>query len=268
MGLKIENLLVANFMTPYPITVDPEVSFDTVVDFMAERGVGNLVVSKGNVPEGILTEREVLKTAVMWKDPYPKKVKDIGFQSFIKITPDTNILEAARIMMSKKTRLLVFADNDKLVGIITASDMVRAFRKTELSPPLDEFVSKTIYQCSANDTILDVSRLMYDKRIGSVIVWDVEGYGIFTERDLLVHVLANEVDLNETVGGYSSTPLIVSEQDIPANKAASIMIQNNIKRLGLIKEGRLVGIVTARDLVDSFQSYFKKSNPYLQEIRT
>lgn len=267
MSLKIENLPVANYMTPYPITVDPEVSFESVVDFMAERGIGNLIVSKGNYPEGIVTEREILKTMVVKSNPYKTKVKDMGVQPFIKITPDTSVLEAAKTMITKKARLLVFADVDKLIGIITASDMVRAFRKTDVAPSLEGFASTKIYQCSSNDTIFDASRLMYDKRIGSVIIWDIEDYGIFTERDLLVHVLANEVNLNEKVGKYATSPLATAEHGILANKASSIMAANNIKRLGLIKDGRLVGIVTARDLVDSYQSFCTKANPYLKEIQ-
>ncbi len=263
MGLKISELPVANYMTPYPISVKLDVTFDNAVDFMARRGFGNLIVSEGTFPVGILTEREILQAVALKKDTSKLKVKDLGTQSYVKITPDIGILEAANTMISRKSRLLVFADDDKLVGIITASDMLRAFRKTDEIPPIDNFVSKKLYRCSQSDSIIDAVQTMHDKRIGSLIIGDMEGFGIFTERDLLVHVLGNEVDLNGQVGGYSSSPLIVSNETILGNEAASIMAANNIKRLGLIKNSSLTGIVTARDLVDAYQSTYQISNPYL-----
>src|SRR3990170_3496950 len=110
MGLKITDLPVANYMTPYPISVSPDISFESVVDFMASRGIGNLIVSDNSIPSGVLTEREILQCAVSTDGTANKKVKDMGSQPFLKITLDTSILQAAKIMISKRSRLLVFAN--------------------------------------------------------------------------------------------------------------------------------------------------------------
>ncbi len=266
MVLKINDLPIANYMTPYPISVNPNVSFNEAVQFMAERGFGNLIISDEKMPKGILTEREILQSIALGKDVSKLKVGDMGSQPFVRIPPDYSVLEAAQTMILRKKRLLVFADDDKLVGIITASDMIRAFRKTKDKPTLDKVVSTKIIKCNYADTILDAVKVMHDKRIGSVIIDNMKGYGIFTERDLLVNVLSNEVDLKGQVGGYASSPLVVADQGIKANKAASIMAAENIKRLGLIKDGVLVGIVTAMDLIDAYQGAYQITNPYLEEL--
>ena len=65
MGLEISNLSVANYMTPYPISVDPDVSFTKAVNFMAERGFGNLIISEGVIPLGILTEQEIISAIAL-----------------------------------------------------------------------------------------------------------------------------------------------------------------------------------------------------------
>ncbi len=257
MGLKITNLPVANYMTPYPISVNPDVSFSEAVNFMAERGFGNLIVSDGTIPQGILTEREIVQAIALSKDTSKLKVRDVGSQPYVKLTLGHTVLDAATTMISRKSRLLVFADDEKLVGIITASDMLRAFRKTSNAPSLDDVASTKIVKCKYSDTVLDAVKILNDKRIGSVVVEKNEHYGIFTERDLLVHVLANEVELSGEVGGYSSFPLVVAKYDIKGNEAASIMATNNFKRLGLSKDDMLVGIVTARDVVDAYQSTLK-----------
>ena len=244
MTLKITDLPIANYMTPYPVSVNSDVSFCDAVGYMTERGFGNLIIDEndGSMPKGILTEREILESVAMRKDISELKVGEMGSQSYVRISPDYSILEAAQTMILRKKRLLVFADNDKLVGIITASDMIRAFRKTRDAPPLDKVVSKDLVTCMYDDSVLNAVKIMHEKRIGSVLVEKMKGHGIFTERDLLVHVLANEVDLEGKVGGYASSPLVVSDRTIKANKAASIMAAENIKRLGLTENGKLIGM--------------------------
>jgi len=223
---------------------------------MARRGFGNLIVSEEDgTPLGILTERDILQQIVSTKTLPNVKIKEVSQQPFVKIKPDTSILDAAKSMISKKARLLVFADSDKLVGIVTASDLVRAFRRTYVAPSLEEVVSKKIHRMSFNESILDAVQMMFEKGIGSVIVEGSHSdYGIFTERDLVFKVLNNHVQLDEKIELYSSFPLITAEDGILANEAASIMAANNIKRLALKDQDTITGIVTARDIVEAYQN--------------
>lgn len=221
---------------------------------MADMVFATLIVmeEEKSMPLGVLTEREILHYVVTEGKIPDKLVKDTFIQPFLSVVPDTTILEAARLMITKRSRLLVFADNDKLVGIITASDMLRAFRKTDMAPVLDSVISKKVYHCPDDTSILDAARLLHEKNIGSVIVERDSSHGIFTQRDL-VKILDKEVDLSSSIGQYSSYPLVTAKIDIHVNEAASIMAAKNIKRLPLMENESIVGIVTARDIVDAFQ---------------
>ena len=256
MVLHVTDLPVGNYMTAYPISALPDVSLGEAIGFMARRGFGNLIVSEEDgTPLGILTERDILQQIVLTKNLLNVKIKEVSQQPFVKIKPDTSILDAAKSMISKKARLLVFADSDKLVGIVTASDLVRAFRRTYVAPSLEEVVSKKIHRVSFNESILDAVQMMFEKGIGSVIVEGSQSdYGIFTERDLVFKVLYNRVQLDEKIEPYSSFPLITAEDGILANEAASIMAANNIKRLALKDQDTITGIVTARDIVEAYQN--------------
>ena len=255
--LRATDLTIGNYMTAFPISVLPEVSLLDTVSFMARRGIGNIVVTHDDgTPLGILTEREVLHQLAFHKTLPNILVQDIKLQGFEKITPDTTVYEAAKTMLSKKTRLLVFSEYDKPVGIITSSDLLRAFRKTDYSPSIDSVTSRKIYQCAYNDKILDAVELMHKKRIGSVLIENVEeSFGIFTERDLIFKVLNNKVSLGEKLKMYSSFPLVTAKDGLSADKAASIMAAKNIKRLALTKNDDITGVVTARDLVDAYRQY-------------
>lgn len=264
MGLDIDALSVANYMTPYPIKVPKSSSFGDVANIMANHGIGNVVVMHIKNPVGIVTERELIQcAATRSSDFYNAQLSEIGYQKFTRIEPTMPVLKAAKTMIKKRTRLLVF-DGNKMVGIITASDMLRAFRKTDESPKIDKVISTKVYRCSHQDSILAVIKTMNRKKIGSVVIGN-KNTGVFTERDLLTHVFANNIDLSSPVGGYATYPLLTAKYGISALEAASIMSQNNIKRLGLTKNGALAGIVTARDIIDAYQSTYPTSDPYLEK---
>ena len=253
MGLKIDDLLVGNYMSEYPISVKPEISFATVVDFMAESRFSTLIVmeEEKQMPIGVFTERGIIRHVASGK-PIDQSIKQELIQPFVSVTPDTTIIEAARLMISKKSRVLVFADTDKLIGTITASDMIRAFGETDKTPNLEKVISKTVYHCPFDTTIFDAVKLLDEKNIGSILVTRDSLHGIFTQRDL-VKVLAKGENLQSGVGDYSSFPLVTAKKDILANEAAKIMSDKNIKRLGLTENSSVVGIVTARDIVDAYQ---------------
>lgn len=260
MTIKIHNLPITNYMTAYPISAEPQVPIKKAIEFMVERDFGNLVVSEGTIPQGILTEREILKAVSESRNLNELTIADVGWQPFIKLELGDTVLDAAHLMKQSKSRLLVF-DDDKLVGIVTVSDLLRAFRKIKTESSIDRVISTNVEKCNKTDTVFDAAKIMHDKRIGSVIIRDVREYGIFSERDLLTCLYSNGYETDYEVGKYTSSPLIVSDNEIKIHEAAGILAANNIKRLGITQDGELVGIVTARDLLDAYQNVVQATNP-------
>jgi predicted transcriptional regulator len=227
---------------------------------MTGKGIGNLIVVENEKPVGILTEREILQYLSRWLRIPNRLLEYVRVQPF-----DTTILDAAKTMISKKSRLLVFDnDSDRLVGIVTASDIVKAFRTTDINPPLEEVMTRKIFSLEYNNAIMKAVRMMHRRRIGSVLIVNNKNtkksktpYGIFTERDLLTKILSRGIDLDEELGDYCSTPLITTQIGIRAIEAANIMYLNKMKRLlltdPLSQDSNPVSIVTARDLVEAFQ---------------
>ena len=260
MAVKIQTLPITNYMTAYPISAEPQVPLKKAIQFMVERDFGHLVVSDGTMPQGILTEREILKAISESRNLDKLTIGDVGWQPFTKLELGDTVLDAAHQMNQKKSRLLVF-DNDKLVGIVTVSDLLRAFRKIRNDASLDRVISTNVEKCNKGDSIFDAAKIMHEKRVGSVIVQDIREYGIFSERDLLMCLYSSGFRTDIEVGKYSSSPLIVSDKDIKIHQAASIMAANNIKRLGITQDGYLAGILTARDLLAGYQDVAQATNP-------
>jgi predicted transcriptional regulator len=265
MNLKAQNheLKVGEYMTSNPVTVQSDITFRDAAAKMADKGIGNLIVIENEKPVGILTEREIVQYLSQWLRIPNRLLEYVRVQSFEAVKPDTTILDAAKTMICKKSRLLVFDnDSNRLVGIITASDIVKAFRTTDINPPLEEVMTRKIFTLEYNNAIIRAVIMMHSRRIGSIVItYDNKKsktpYGIFTERDLLTKILSRGVDLDERVGDYCSTPLITAQIGIRAIEAANIMYLNKMKRLVLTdplsQDSNPVAIVTARDLVEAFQ---------------
>lgn len=221
---------------------------------MAKKKIGNIIVNdkKGN-PSSIFTEREILTYLVKDGGIPDIEMKETLTKTFAAVSPNDLVLDAGRTLIENKKRLLVF-DNKKLVGIITASDMLKGLRTTGGNPSLDKVISMKVYNCEYFDSIFKAVNLMFRKRIGSVLIKKNDlPFGIFTERDLL-GVLTKNIPLPQRLANCSSYPLITGKYGIKANDAAEMMSKNKIKRLALKKNDEIVAIVTARDIVDAFRT--------------
>lgn len=253
MVLDVIKLKVRDYMTPEPISVDKEILLEDAISIMAKRNIGNLVIEDKGKPSTILTEREILSFVIRDGGVPDIQIKKIPTKQFSSVSPEELVIDAAKTMLEKKKRLLVF-ENERLEGIITVSDMLRGLRATGGNPLLDGVIRGKVYGCVYYDSIFKAAKVMYAKKVGSVLVSRDGVYdGIFTERDLLTRVLSKGVDMRDRIEKYCSTPLVTALYGIRGNDAAEIMALNRIKRLPLVGKEKVTGIVTARDIVDAFR---------------
>jgi CBS domain-containing protein len=253
LDLQASLATVKDFMTKHVQTIPHNFTVGEAIRRMADKNVGSLVVVSGKDPIGILSERDLVsRLMARGKTAEDTMVADVMSGEIVKFGPDESLKDAARVMNSKRNRLLVF-DKDQMIGIVTATDIVRAIHEMFLTFDIDRAVMKSVYSLKAETPLKQAVEVMTQLRIGSLIVTaDSEPDGIFTEWNLVRNVLVSHLDLNQPVGGQASRPLITAEEGIDGKEAADIMTVNHIKRLPLTREGAIVGIITARDLVEAF----------------
>ena len=114
-----------------------------------------------------------------------------------------------------------------------------------------DVMSENVRTVRSNSTITEVVRKMNKFEIGSVVV--VEGerpVGIITERDILRRVLevtlaAEAMKAKEIM----SSPLMTVDGETTVEEAARMMADRRIKKLPVVKDRKLIGIVTSTDIV-------------------
>lgn len=130
-------MFVKDYMTPSPVTVSPDDLLGDALDLMKKHSIRRLpVVSRGKIV-GLVTEQDLMKASPssatslsVWEINYlfsKIRIKDMMTKEIFSINSDTILEEAALIMQKKQISTLPVLENNKLVGIITESDIFKAF---------------------------------------------------------------------------------------------------------------------------------------------
>jgi len=99
--------------------------------------------------------------------------------------------------------------------------------------------------------IRDAVELMNKNEIGCLVVTrEGRPVGIITERDVLKKMFCQSKDPEQVkVSEIMSAPLVVGKVDMDLGDAARLMLKQNVKKLPIVSEGNLVGLVTLTDIV-------------------
>ena len=133
---------VKDIMTKDVVSIGVNNSVFEAAELMSSNRVGCLVIMDGEVPIGIVTERDIVRRVVAKKLPLDAKVSEIMSKSLITVDPDASLKEAARLMSSNKIRRLPVLKQNRLVGIVVASDFVRNLGKKSVSEEILEAMGR------------------------------------------------------------------------------------------------------------------------------
>lgn len=108
-------------------TIEPTVPAQTALELMADKNIGALVVLDGTDLAGIFSERDYVRAVARNKDlARETPVKEIMISKVVCVKPNRTVQECMALMTEKRIRHLPVVDDDKLVGIISIGDVVKA----------------------------------------------------------------------------------------------------------------------------------------------
>jgi len=115
-----------------------------------------------------------------------------------------------------------------------------------------DVMSSPVTTIDENETAAKAAQLMDKHNVGCIVVTSKQGkpLGIITERDLVVRVLARNNQPSKLVAKEVMTsPLITVDPSETLSEAARRMSQLNIRRLGVMYKGNLVGLISSKDIL-------------------
>jgi len=123
--------------------------------------------------------------------------------------------------------------------------------------PISEICNREVIVVQRNDTTLEAAKLMRQHHIGDVVVVEDRGgvrvpVGVITDRDLVVEIMAPELDQKViTVGDIMAPDLVTVKENTGVFEAIQYMRAKGVRRLPVVDgSGGLVGILTLDDLLE------------------
>ena len=201
---------------------------------------------------------------------YEGEIMTLAKKDVFSIPPTKSIKEAAEMMIEHGFRRLpvTHPGSNKLLGIVTAMDILdflgggSKFDIIEkkhndnflsaINDSVKEIMTREAVSITPKYSIRESVDLMVEKGIGSLPIVDKEDklVGIVTERDFAL-ALAGSLT-TETVGDIMIKDVITTTPGTPIESCSKIMVRNNLRRIPVVEEGKLIGIVTSTDILRFF----------------
>ena len=244
-----------------PATIAKSAKITEALDKMLDSGLDPLIAVNNNTVVGTVSRQAIAQKLGSRQNsglaPTAIHVASVVEEDFTSVYPDenTNIL----IPLLQKYKLVVVYDGDhKLIGQVTAGDLLKKFQPED---GMESAIEKVL-TIEADERVVHLRRRMLDDNITRFVVTEHEKYtGIVTETDVAIAMreFRKQVDGNHQdhrirnllVKDIMSAPLISLERTAKVSDAVALMLKKNISSVPVMDKGRLAGVVTRRSLVNA-----------------
>jgi CBS domain-containing protein len=281
--LLLKNPSLNQIIIKKTITIGPNTSLLHAREILLRHNLKRLVIiDSKKYPLGIITEKDIAKTIYALGDKPIKSVKVSGFMSkkLFTVKKTASVYESAKIMKRHHiSSVIVLGKNGVLEGLVTKTDLASIFLTHATSPlKVSKIMTRKVVTAMPGDSLLYVESLLIHNRISRIIIQrNKVPVGIITYRDFvpakLPHWIVQSADPKEVesykikkdlndfrvnqmshllhfkaVDIMSSSPITV-KADEDVGVAVLLMIRNGISGLPVVKNSKLVGIITKADIV-------------------
>ncbi len=115
-------------------------------------------------------------------------------------------------------------------------------------------MTNTVVQASPETTLSDVAKLMSSNKVGSIPICNHQNHvvGLITDRDIITRCIANNLNCaNTKASDIMNTEVIKTTPDTDLDEACKCMAENQIRRLPVIEDGQIVGMLSMGDLAQN-----------------
>jgi len=244
-----------------PATIAKSAKITEALDKMLDSGLDPLIAVNNSAVIGTVSRQAIAQKLGSRQNsglaPTAIHVASVVEEDFTSVYPDENI--NVLIPLLQKYKLVVVYDTDhKLIGQVTAGDLLKKFQPED---GMGSAIEKVL-TIEADERVVHLRRRMLDDNITRFVVTEHEKYtGIVTETDVAIamrefrkQVNGNHQDhriRNLLVKDIMSSPLISVERTAGVADVVAIMLKKNISSVPVMDRGRLAGVVTRRSLVNA-----------------
>jgi CBS domain-containing protein len=109
------------------ITMPPEATLRAVAEELTNDQIGVVVIGSTDEVAGVISERDVVRAVAEFLDPGTTPARDVASTKLVWCDHAATVREAAELMMEQYVRHVLLEDNGRLVGIVSARDLLGAY---------------------------------------------------------------------------------------------------------------------------------------------
>jgi CBS domain-containing protein len=249
---------VKEIMTREVATTAASSTIFNVMELMAAKNVGAVIVTDDQMPVGIFTEQDVLKRVVNRKlDSKKTGIRRVMTTPIQVVSEETHIIKSLKKMYKEGFRhLLVRGEKRAMVGIVSMRDILKF--AVELGHGLTEtqtigtIMPSNITAVDGSQSIYETIETMIKQNTDCVIVIrEEEPKGIFTERDVLKRVAIKNIATRKTpIEEVMTADLVAASHSALIGEVLAEMYKGGFRNMPIQSErGKLVGIVSMGDVL-------------------
>ncbi|PWB50706.1 MAG: CBS domain-containing protein [Candidatus Methanoperedenaceae archaeon] len=194
-------------------------------------------------------------------------IMSIASNEVVTIPPTMPVIEAVKTMLNHGFRRIPIADpgTKHLLGIVTSNDIVdflgggkrnliikNKFKGNLLAAvngSISEIMETNVVSLNVKDSLKDALNTMMKENIGGIPITDADGTvkAIISERDFVF--LISGIVSGKNVEGYMSKKIVTAPSDMSIGAATKSMINHGFRRLPVLRDNVLIGIITASDIM-------------------
>lgn len=245
---------VSLYMTPEIVSVAPDDSLEVAYERLTEHAISALpVVDEGRLI-GLVTRTDLLKIGRRDASLRPRAhalilpphrvLEEMTFPVRT-VDAETPLDEAAARMVQERIHRVFVTHEDKLQGILTTRDLMRALIEKRMNHPVEAFMSSPVFTVRADETVgLAVERLEKARVSGLVVLEDGWPVGVFTQREALE---AKDVRRNTAIEDVMNPRLLSLSPSTKMHRAAAQALAMGVRRIVVQDGDRMVGILSGLD---------------------
>lgn len=254
---------VKEIMTKEVITVDKDVNLRQVLKLMKKYEITKIPVLEDKKLIGMVTDNiiayklgSIRKKGVPASRLHASSVTDKNIEC---ISPELDIKKVLKKVGKPGPTILCITENDNFLGIITKADLLPLVKSKK---QIKDILKKKLFTVSPDDRVIHARRIMIDEDIARLpVVSDGKLIGMISDNEIIFALAKlkrafptgkQKHQLDELlVSDIMKIPAIWIDPEMTVEKAVKIMLDKNVGALPIVKNNKLIGIISRTDLLQT-----------------
>jgi CBS domain-containing membrane protein len=253
-------LRVRDYMSAPVVTVSPGDSLETARACCHEHGISGLaVVEKDGVLLGAVSQSDLLRATKDGREtPFlQRRVIEVMSATTYTVAPELGLAAAAKLLLDRGVHRLFVMEKERLVGVITGRDFMRAARDRRIRRPIRDLMSRVLFTIAPGEPVEVASSFLEHAGVTGLIVRKaIWPSGIFSRREAVC-----EVSLGGPVAKNISQQFLVICDDLPIYSAAAQALARGARWLFPVRDGEVQGVLTGTDFARAWSELMETAEP-------